>query len=417
MADSDVPDRNLMLAETKAKPRGRHPHNRLTVPAIKAAKPGRHADGGGLYLEVDLNGARRWVLRTVVRGRRKDIGLGGCSYVTLVEARDLARRLRRVARAGGDPVAERDKDKRRSISFEDAARKVHAENIVAVNRNAKANAQWLSTLETYVFPKMGNRPVFAVEQADVLRALGPIWIEKPETARRVRQRIRTVLDWARANGMGEGPHPVDGIEKALPRQSDRAKHHAAVAYADLPALWPRLEAVGGMGSLALRFAILTAARSGEVRGARWEEIDLSAKVWTIPAKRMKSGREHRVPLSVAAIALLLEARAAALRPDQVLVFQSTKPGRPLSDMTLAAVLKRLGVPATVHGFRSTFRDWAEETTNFSHEAKEAALAHTVKSKVERAYRRTDLLEKRTAMMEMWASFVTQPAVNLLSSRT
>lgn len=401
------------VSEKPAKPKGRHPENRLSTPAIKAATPGRHADGGGLYLEVDTNGTKRWFLRTMVHGRRKDIGLGGFSYVGLAEAREKARALRKVAREGGDPVAERDKEKRRSITFEEAARKVHAEHIEPVNRNAKANAQWLSSLDAYVFPKMGKRLVFAVDQADVLRALGPIWIEKPETARRVKQRIRTVLDWARGNGMGDGPHPVDGIEKALPRQTDRDNHHAALPHAELPGLWPKLEAVNGMGSLALRFAVLTAARSGEVRGATWDEIDFDTRTWTVPADRMKAGKEHRVPLSDAVLTILRQAKAAALRGDEALVFPSTKPGKPISDMTLSAVLKRLGVGVTVHGFRSTFRDWAEEATNFPHEVKEAALAHTVRNAVERAYRRTDLFEKRRKMMETWAAFATQPGSNVV----
>lgn len=395
------------------KPKGRHPDKRLSVPAVNAAGPGRHADGNGLYLEVEPSGSKRWTLRTVVRGRRRDIGLGGASYVTLAEAREMARRLRKVAREGGDPIAERDRDKRNSITFEEAARKIHAEHIVPVNRNTKANAQWLSSLDAYVFPTMGKRPVFAIEQTDVLRALGPIWIEKPETARRVKQRIRTVLDWARANGMGEGIHPVEGIEKALPKQKGKEAHFKALPYADLPDLWPRLEDVTGMGAIALRFAILTAARSGEVRGATWDEIDLDSKVWTIPAERMKADREHRVPLSEAALAVLREAKAASLRADEALVFPSTRPGRPLSDMTLAAVLKRLDLPVTVHGFRSTFRDWAEEKTSFPHEVKEAALAHTVRNKVERAYRRTDLFEKRRTMMDAWASHATQIAAKVV----
>lgn len=388
-----------------AKPPGRHPENRLNTPAIKAAKPGRHADGNGLYLEVDASGAKRWILRTVVRGRRRDIGLGGLRYVGLAEAREAARRLRKIAREGGDPIAERDKDKRSSVTFEAAARKVHAAHIVGVNRNPKANAQWLATLETYVFPKMGKRPAAAVDQADILRALGPIWIAKPETARRVKQRIRTVLDWARANGMGDGAHPVDGIERALPRQTDQDKHHAALPYAELPSLWQRLVAANGFGVLALRFLILTAARSGEVRGATWDEINLEDRVWTVPADRMKAGREHRVPLTEAVCAILSEAQSLTLRPDEPFVFQSTRAGKQMSDMTITAVLRRLDVDATVHGFRSTFRDWAEEATNFPHEVKEAALAHTVKSKVERAYRRTDLFERRQRLMREWADFV------------
>lgn len=398
-------------ARKTGKAAGRHPENRLTHPAIKTAKPGRHADGNGLYLEVDHSGAKRWLLRTMVQGRRRDIGLGGLGYVSLAEARNLARRLRAIARAGGDPVAERDKEKRQSMTFEDAARIVHAQNIVPVNRNPKATAQWLTSLETHAFPKMGTRPVFAVNQSDVLRALGPIWIEKPETARRVKQRIRTVLDWARANGMGDGLHPVEGIEKALPKQKDKPAHHSALPYTMLPALWPRLEAVQGMGSVALRFCILTAARSGEVRGAQWPEIDFEAKIWTVPAARMKAGVEHRVPLTPSALACLEEAQQIAVRSQENLVFQSARSGKPLSDMTLAAVLKRLDIPATVHGFRSTFRDWAEETTDYAHEIKEAALAHAVQNRVERAYRRTDLFERRIALMHDWSKYILSREVN------
>ncbi len=386
-----------------AQARKPHPRNKLSPPAVRALGPGRHADGGGLYLEVDASGARRWFLRTMVHGRRRDIGLGSTSLVSLSEAREEARRLRKVARDGGDPIAERDKDKRKSLTFEEAARAVHAEQISPNNRNAKHVAQWISTLETYAFPAMRKFPVHAVEQADVLRALAPIWTEKPETARRVRQRIRTVLDWARTAGHREGVNPVEGVEKGLARQRDRARHHAALPWQELPQLMPRLAKASGMGALALRFALLTAARSGEVRGATWGEFDLGAKVWTIPAERMKGGREHRVPLSDAAIGVLRQAEKLAGRPED-LAFPSQRAGRSLSDMTLAAVLKRLKVPATVHGFRSTFRDWAEEATAFPHEVKEAALAHAVKNKVEAAYRRTDLFEKRRAMMETWAAF-------------
>jgi integrase len=390
-----------MATEPDAQRRA-HPHNRLTPPSVKNMGPGRHADGGGLYLEVDKTGARRWFLRTMVQGRRKDIGLGPVSLVSLSDAREEARRLRKTARAGGDPIAERDKDKRQSMTFEEAARIVWADNIAPNNRNAKHVAQWLSTLEAYTFPTMGKRPVHAVDQADILRALAPIWTEKPETARRVRQRLRAVLDWAYASGHREGVNPVEGVDKALPKQRDRAVHHAAFPWRELPDLVARIAAVDGMGALALRFAILTAARSGEVRGATWAELDMNAKVWTVPADRMKGGREHRVPLSDAAVDVLVAAKAMAGRSDE-LAFPSRQAARPLSDMTLAAVLKRLSVPVTVHGFRSTFRDWAEEATNFSHEVKEAALAHAIKNRVEAAYRRTDLFDKRTAMMDVWAA--------------
>jgi integrase len=289
------------------------------------------------------------------------------------------------------------------MTFEEAARIVWADNIAPNNRNAKHVAQWLSTLEAYTFPTMGKRPVHAVDQADILRALAPIWTEKPETARRVRQRLRAVLDWAYASGHREGVNPVEGVDKALPKQRDRAVHHAAFPWRELPDLVARIAAVDGMGALALRFAILTAARSGEVRGATWAELDMNAKVWTVPADRMKGGREHRVPLSDAAVDVLVAAKAMAGRSDE-LAFPSRQAARPLSDMTLAAVLKRLSVPVTVHGFRSTFRDWAEEATNFSHEVKEAALAHAIKNRVEAAYRRTDLFDKRTAMMDVWAAY-------------
>lgn len=388
--------------EAVTKPSGRHPEKRLSAPSVKAAKLGLHADGGGLYLVVDPSGARRWMLRTTVFGRRRDIGLGSTSLVTLAEAREQARRLRKVARDGGDPIAERDRHKNISFTFAEAAAKVHADQIEPNARNAKHCAQWINTLRTYAFPTMGKVPVHAAEQGDVLRVLAPIWTEKPETARRVRQRIRTVFDWSIASGQREKGNPVEGIEKGLAKQRDRAKHFAALSWRELPALMRRIEGIGGMGAMALRFAILTAARSGEVRGATWDEIDFDAAEWRIPASRMKAGRAHRVPLSKAALGVVREARARADRKDE-LVFHSAKPGRPLSDMTLAAVLKRLDVPVTVHGFRSTFRDWAEETTNFTHEVKEAALAHTVANRVEAAYRRTDLFEKRRDMMDAWAS--------------
>ena len=214
-----------------------------------------------------------------------------------------------------------------------------------------------------------------------------------------------MLDWATTAGHREGVNPVEGVEKGLPKQREKARHFAALPWQELPELWPRLSAVDGMGAAALRFAILTAARSGEVRGVTWKEIDLDAAVWTIPAERMKAGREHRVPLSGPALAILRQMQPLASKPED-LVFPSARKGRPLSDMTLAAVLKRLKVAATVHGFRSTFRDWAEEATAFPHEVKEAALAHTIRDKTEAAYRRTDLFEKRRKMLDDWAVFVT-----------
>jgi integrase len=394
------------IVEVKKKPTGAHPEKRFSATAVRNLPPGRHADGNGLYLEVDESGARRWMLRTVVHGRRRCIGLGGASLVTLAEAREKARELRKVAREGGDPIAARDKGKRRSVTFAEAARQVHAEQIVGVGKNGKHVDQWISTLEAYAFPVVGTKAVHTIDQADVLRILAPIWTEKPETARRVRQRIRTVLDWARTAGHRDGVNPVDGVESGLARQRRRVQHHEALPWAELPVLMPRIAAAGGMGALALRFAILTAARSGEVRGAGQTEFDIEARTWTIPAGRMKMEREHRVPLSAAAVAVLKEALALGAANDEELVFPSARRGKPLSDMTLAAVLKRLDVPVTVHGFRSTFRDWAEERTGFTREVKEAALAHVVGDKAEAAYRRTDLFDKRRKLMDAWATFAT-----------
>lgn len=381
------------------------PKKRLTAVEVPKKPPGRHADGNGLYLLVESTGSRRWLLRTVVFGRRRDIGLGSADLVSLAQARERARELRAIARDGGDPIAHRDRNKRVAVTFAEAARKVHAEQIMPAARNAKAGAQWLRSLESHAFPKIGRQPVHTIGQADVLAVLSPIWLQTPETARRVRQRIRTVLDWCTAAGHREGVNPVEGIDAALPRQKPKVAHFTALPWADLPDVWPRLVAAQGMGAAALRFTILTAARSGETRGATWREIDEDAAVWTVPADRMKAGKVHRVPLAPAALAEIQPLRALA-RGDDSLVFPSTRPGRPLSDMTLAAVLKRLDVGVTVHGFRSTFRDWAEEATETPHAVKEAALAHAVADKVEAAYRRGDLFDRRRALMDTWAAFVT-----------
>jgi integrase len=370
--------------------------------------PGRYGDGGGLYLSIAPGGSKQWLLRLTVHGRRRDIGLGGVDTaqggvgtVKLEEARQKAREMRRIARAGGDPLAERNRSAG-IPTFEEAARKVHTELIEPTAKNVKHRQQWINTLQAYAFPRIGNRRVDVIQSGDILRVLLPIWLEKPETARRVRQRLRTVFDWSIANEYREASNPLAGIEKALPKQGDKAKHHAALPYAELPGMMERLENAEGIGALAVRFAILTATRSGEVRGARWQEIDAEACLWTVPGERMKAGEPHRVPLSDAALAVLEKVRGL----DDGLVFPGMRRGSALSDMSLTAVLKRLNVPVTVHGFRSTFRDWAEERTAFSHEVKEAALAHTIRNKVEAAYRRGDHIEQRRKLMDTWARFAT-----------
>jgi integrase len=363
-------------------------------------KPGRYADGNGLYLHVSETGARWWIWRGTVHGNRCERGMGSARLLSLGEAREIARTWRRIARAGGDPALERDKGKRQSLTFEDAARRVWSEQIERNTRSKKHSAQWINTLRDDAFPHIGNKPVHAIRQSDILRVLAPIWTEKPETAKRIRQRLRTVMNWARTAGHYEGMNPVEGVEDGLPKQRAKVQHFTALPYGELPVLMRRIEGVDGMGALALRFLILTAARSGEVRGAAWSEIDTEARVWVIPAERMKAQREHRVPLSDAALAVLDSVRG--LSPERV--FTSSRRDRPLSNTTIARVLKSLDCPVTTHGFRSTFRDWCEEMTGFPREVKEAALAHTVRDKVEAAYRRSDLFDKRRDLMDQWGRF-------------
>ncbi|WP_236952760.1 tyrosine-type recombinase/integrase [Methylobacterium phyllosphaerae] len=380
----------------------------MQVRALKA--PGRYADGHGLYLIVDPSGAKRWLLRIVVQGRRRDIGLGGAGLVSLAEAREKALTYRKTARDGGDPMAERKKARATIPTFAEAAELVHAEH-EATWRNSKHAAQWITTLHTYANPHFGTKRIDQIETPDVLRALSPIWLTKGETARRVRQRIGTVLDWAKAAGHRSGDNPVGGVAKGLPKQSERAEHHAALPYADVPAFVARLRGISGQGEigrLAFEFLILTAARTGEVLGARWAEIDEARALWIVPAARMKAGREHRVPLSGRACDVL--ARARALGSGTALVFPGRRSDQPLSNMVFLMALRRMGSSITAHGFRSSFRDWAAEATSLPREVAEMALAHTVENRVEAAYRRGDLLEKRRDLMEEWARFTasTQP---------
>jgi integrase len=387
------------------KPRGRHPEKALSAIGIRSlSKPGRYADGNGLYLIVDPSGAKRWVLRTVVHGRRRDIGLGGLQLVTLSEAREKAVEYRRIARQGGDPLAEKRHARRLVPSFEEAAQSVHRDRSAAWH-NSKHSAQWLSTLSQYAFPVFGSRRVDHIDTPDVLRVLSPIWLTKPETARRVRQRIGTVLDWSKAAGFRSGDNPVESVSLGLPKQPDRAGHHAALAYPDVPAFVARLRdsRISEPGKLAFEFLILTATRTNEVLGARWAEIDFDSATWTIPAERTKISRPHRVPLSLRSVQIL--DRAREFSANGTLVFPGRHSDTPMSNMVFLMALRRMGVNATAHGFRSAFRDWAAECTSYPHEVCEMALAHTIKSKTEAAYRRGDLFDKRRNLMEEWSSFI------------
>ena len=375
---------------------------KLTATAAKAAnKPGRYGDGDGLFLFVDKRGGKSWVVRVQKDGRRRDFGLGGFAKVPLKLARERAEILRQQVEAGIDPVAER--RKAAGIpTFREAAKLVHAEHKKGW-KNGKHQAQWLSSLEAYAFPAFGDVSVALVDAPAVRDALAAIWLAKPETARRLRQRISTVIDWAVAKGYREGSLPMPVIDKALPKQRAKPKHHPALPYQQLPEFMSELRSRETMARLALEAAILTAARSGEVRMATWPEIDLKARTWKIPASRMKAGREHVVPLSDSACRLFAHMKAHR-RPKSDLVFPGQARGKPLSDMTLTKALRDMGRTETVHGFRSTFRDWVAEQTTYPREVAEAALAHVNSNEVEAAYLRTDYRDKRRELMQAWADY-------------
>lgn len=386
---------------------GKHPDKALSAMQVRqTSTPGRYADGNGLYLVVDPSGAKRWLLRIVVQGRRRDIGLGGASLVSLAEARDIAQAYRKIAREGGDPLAARREARKIVPTFKDASATVHAEHQVSW-KNAKHAQQWINTLNRYAFPVIGDYRVDAISTPDILRVLSPIWLTKPETARRVRQRLSTVMDWAKAAGYRIGDNPVDGVARGLPKQTDSDQHHAALPFAEVPSFITTLRASSSSETtkLAFEFLILTACRTSEVLLARWDEIDEKENLWTIPAARMKAKRIHRVPLSTGGMKIVKKARELA--GHSKFMFPGQSEDKPLSNMVFLMALKRMKLEVTVHGFRSAFRDWASETTTYPREIAEMALAHTIENKVEAAYRRGDLLQKRRQMMEEWATFVIQ----------
>ena len=379
---------------------------KLTAMGVKnLTEPSRYSDGEGLILKLAAKGKGSWIVRIQANGKRRDIGLGALADLPLGEAREAARALRKEMKAGIDVLAEREKEALVIPSFRDAAKLVHEEHKAAW-KNGKHQAQWINTLETYAFRTLGDKLVSEIEGPAIRDALSPIWLTKPETARRVRQRIGSVLDWACAKGFRETEAPMRSVVRGLPRQPKKQGHFAAMPYPDLPAFVTWLRGRSSIGRLALEFLILNASRSGEVRGARWGEIDVKKKLWTIPAERMKAGTAHVVPLSEAALDVLKRAKAFR-SPVSDLIFPGQNPRRQLSDMTLLKILRDKGDDYTVHGFRSSFRDWVAEKTNYPGEVAEAALAHTIANKVEAAYRRTDYLDKRKPMMADWAKFVAR----------
>lgn len=400
--------------------------SKLTALEVTKAKtPGMYGDGGGLYLQVSRAGTKSWIFRFSLLGRAREMGLGPQHTVSLAEARIKAANCRKLCLDGIDPIDA----KRERV----ASQKLEAANIVTFEtcgtafiraqepgwRNEKHAAQWTSTLRKYVYPKLGKLPVSSIDTGLVLKTLEPIWATKTETASRVRGRMEAILDWAKIHGYRNGENPArwrGHLDKLLPKKSKvhRIEHFPALPYSKLPAFYEQLRANPNVSARAFEFLILTATRSGEVFGAVWPEFNLSKRIWTIPAERMKADREHRVPLSKPAMAIL--ASMSDLRMSEY-VFPGGKKDKPLSNGALLALLKRMELTElTPHGFRSTFRDWAAEETTYSREVVEMALAHTIENKVEAAYRRGDLFEKRRQLASDWAEYCesfeeTKPTAN------
>ena len=382
---------------------------KLTKRIIRSLGPGRHSDGNGLYLVVDPSGARRWIVRLTVRGQknrngkplRTDLGLGGADLVPLQEARDRALEYRRLARQGLNPRYNAVKE---IPTFEEVAHQVHIERSPTW-KNPKHAQQWISSLRDYAFPKIGRLPISDIGQPEVLACLSPIWTVKNETARRLAQRIKTVLDVARSKGLREGENPVTIIRDAgvMPTVKAKTKHHHAMHWKDVPAFYADLRKRRAMAAQALMFTCLTASRTGEVIEVRWEEFDFENRLWTVPGERMKAGETHRVPLTDEMLAIIEPLRT--LRSKYV--FEGQKRHHPLSNMAMLMLLRRMNIEdVTVHGFRSAFRDWAAEAANAPREIAEMSLAHKVGSNVERAYARSDLLERRRKLMEAWSDYVS-----------
>ena len=383
----------------------------------KEKRPGMYGDGGGLYLRVTDDGAKNWVFRFMLNGRPRWMGMGPLHTVGLAEARKRAGEHRLRRHDGIDPIearrAERLKallDAAKAITFKECAEsyiKAHR----AGWRNDKHAGQWEATLGTYAEPIIGKLSVQAIDTGLVLKVLETIWTAKPETAVRLRGRIESILDWAKVRGYRTGDNPArwcGHLDKLLPARGKvrKVEHHAALPYGELPGFLVALREQEGIAARALEFTILTAARTGETMLARWTELDLLDKTWTVPAGRMKAGREHRVPLSARALAILEEMQAHR-HGDDGFVFPGGKSGKPLSNMAFLMLLRRMGhADLTAHGFRATFKTWASERTSFQNEIVEAALAHIVGSKVEQAYRRGDMFEKRRRLMDAWAKFCT-----------
>jgi integrase len=406
------------MAATRARESGRRLNKLTTLKVRQACDRGLYGDGGGLFLQVSVGATKSWIFRWKEAGKFRSMGLGPVHTITLAEARDKARDCRKLRLEGRDPIDER-KAKRVAARLEAAMAQTFrqcAERYIAGHaaswRGGKSKRQWEQSLTDYVYPVFGDFPVQAIDVALVMRALEPIWTAKPETAGRVRGRIESVLDWATTRGYRQGENPArwrGHLEHTLPKKTkvQQVMHHAALPYQDVGRFITELRQQPGVVPRALEFLILTASRTGEVLGARWDEINMAEGLWTIPAGRMKSGKEHRVALSNAALAIV-NAMAEIRQGD--FVFPGVRRGRGLSTAAMAMLLRRMGAGhLTIHGFRSTFSDWAAERTAFPSEVREMALAHVVGDKTEAAYRRSDLFQKRRQLAEAWATFCNSPA--------
>jgi integrase len=396
--------------------------NRLSDIACKAKKrPGYSADGGNLYLRVAPGGSKGWIFRFTLAGKTRDAGLGPYPTISLAKARAEAERCRRLVAEGIDPIAARSTKRdtariasAKAATFEDCARAYIAGH-EAGWKSAKTRQQWPNVLSSYVYPLLGALPVQAIDTALVMKVLEPIWTTKPATASLVRAGIERILNWAKARGYRSGENPAawrGHLDHLLPARSkiQRVQHHPALPFVEMPSFMEQVRASDGIAARALEFTVLTASRIGEALGARWDEVDLKSKLWTIPPERMKAGKEHRVPLAPRAIAIIEE--MAEIRLNEF-VFPGIKQGRPLTDAGVRKLVRELHEGVTRHGFRSTFRDWAAETTSFPNHVVEMALAHAVSDAVEAAYRRGDLLDKRRKLMEAWAAYCERTSADVV----
>lgn len=398
-----------MLDDKVGNPLLRKPSKSLNARMVQTVtEQGKYFDGHGLYLRVDKTGCKYWVQRIVIQGKRREIGLGSLVFVSLADARSAAYENRKLARSGGDPLGDR-RQAQAMMTFEEAAREVHRINLPTW-KNPKHGDQFINTLATYAFPIMGKSKASEVTSADVLAVLQPIWLDKAETARRVKQRIGTVMKWCITKGWRKD-NPADAVDQGLPKQKRKAERRKSLPYTEVSNCLDTIAATnaGLSTKLCFELLVLTCVRSNEAREARWSEIDIRAKVWEIPAARMKMDRPHRIPLSKRAIKVLERARGL----DEDLVFPGTKKGRPLSDATLLKLIRENGYDVDIHGFRTSFRTWAQEKTNFPREVPEAALAHLSGDETERAYARSDLFEKRRKMMEAWAGYLAEKRDNVV----